>query len=89
MTLTSGGGGGEHSLSASALESAVALLAHLETDQLEKMNEDETELINIINDSDIVKSLQTEREDMVSLELLFAPIPVLSASISLLTHLNL
>ena len=65
MTLTSGGGG-EHSLSGSALESAVALLAHLETDQLEKMNEDETELINIMNDSDIVKSLQTEREDMVS-----------------------
>ena len=58
--------GSNHAVSASALESAVALLKHLETEQLEKMNEDETELINIIDDSELVKSLQTEREDLVT-----------------------
>jgi len=57
-------GGGE--LSGPELESAVALLSHLETDQLEKMNEDETEMINIIDDSEIVKALQVEREDLVA-----------------------
>ena len=57
-----GQGGADRVVSAAALESAVALLAHLETDQLEKMNEDETEMITIIDDSELVKSLQAERE---------------------------
>ena len=57
-----GQGGADRVVSPAALESAVALLAHLETDQLEKMNEDETEMITIIDDSELVKSLQAERE---------------------------
>merc|ERR1711990_31328 len=48
------------------MEAAVGILAHLDTEQLEKINEDETELINIINDSEIVKSLQCEREEIVT-----------------------
>lgn len=61
-----GVGQSERDIPANMLQSAVAILAHLETEQLEKMNEDETEMINIIDDSEIVKSVQTEREDLVT-----------------------
>ena len=61
-----GVGQSERGIPASTLQSAVAILGHLEKEQLEKMNEDETELINIIDDSEIVKAVQTEREDLVT-----------------------
>jgi len=59
------GHGARHPITSEALNAAVAILHTFDTERLEKINEDETELINVINDLEMVKSLQNDREDLV------------------------